>query len=97
LAGPSPGSRQVERGVRSVDKFSVLVDIAQLLKTSVETLVGTRMEYVPNGKTPVDGIDAVAGVLTAYLTAYLGLARAELTSSTIRLDDAARTCRRSAR
>src|SRR6266545_4029838 len=54
---------QVERGVRSVDKFSVLVDIAQVLKTSVETLVGTRMEYAPNGDAPVDGIDAVAAAL----------------------------------
>jgi hypothetical protein len=71
LAGSSPGSRQVERGVRSVDKFSVLVDIAQLLKTSFETLVGARMGYVPNGDAPVDGIDAVATALTAYL----GLAR----------------------
>ena len=52
LAGPSPGSRQVERGARSVDKFSVLVDIAQVLKTSVESLVGTRLEYAPNGDAP---------------------------------------------
>ncbi len=77
---------QVERGVRSVDKFSVLVDIGQVLKTNVETLVGTRMEYAPNGDGPVDGIDAVA----AALTAYPGLARQELTSSPISLDDAER-------
>jgi transcriptional regulator with XRE-family HTH domain len=77
---------QVERGVRSVDKFSVLVDIAQVLKTNVETLVGTRMEYAPNGDAPVDGIDAVA----AALTAYPGLAHEELTNSTISLDDAER-------
>lgn len=57
---------QVERGVRSVDKFSVLVDIAQMLKTNVETLVGTRMEYAPNGDRPVDGIDAVRAALASY-------------------------------
>jgi transcriptional regulator with XRE-family HTH domain len=77
---------QVERGVRSIDKFSVLVDIAQVLKTNVETLVGTRMEYAPNGDAPVDGIDAVV----AALTAYPGLAHEELTSSTINLSDAER-------
>jgi transcriptional regulator with XRE-family HTH domain len=57
---------QVERGVRSVDKFSVLVDIAQVLKTDVETLVGTRMEYAPNGDTHVDGIDRVGAALASY-------------------------------
>lgn len=77
---------QVERGVRSVDKFSVLVDIAQVLKTNVETLVGTRMEYAPNGDAPVEGIDMVA----AALTAYPGLATGDPRDSTIHLDDAQR-------
>jgi transcriptional regulator with XRE-family HTH domain len=57
---------QVERGVRSVDRFSVLVDIAQVLKTNVQTLAGTRLEYAPNGDVPVDGIEAVAAALTVY-------------------------------
>jgi transcriptional regulator with XRE-family HTH domain len=75
---------QVERGVRPVDKFSVLVDIAQVLKTNVETLVGNRMEYAPNGDAPVAGIDAVA----AALSAYPALAHEDLSSPTISLDDA---------
>ncbi len=57
---------QVERGVRSVDRFSVLVDIAQVLKTNVQTLAGTRMEYAPNGDAHVDGIDDMSAALTAY-------------------------------
>jgi transcriptional regulator with XRE-family HTH domain len=57
---------QVERGVRSVDRFSVLVDIAQVLKTNVQTLAGTRMEYTPNGDMHVEGLDAVGAALTAY-------------------------------
>lgn len=57
---------QVERGVRTVDRFSVLVDIAQVLKTNVQTLAGTRLEYAPNGDVQVDGIDAVAAALTVY-------------------------------
>jgi transcriptional regulator with XRE-family HTH domain len=77
---------QVERGVRSVDKFSVLVDIAQVLKTNVETLVGTRMEYAPNGDAPIAGIDAVA----AALTAYPALAHEDLASPTLSVDDTER-------
>jgi transcriptional regulator with XRE-family HTH domain len=57
---------QVERGVRSVDRFSVLVDIAQVLKTNVQTLAGTRLEYAPNGDVQVEGLDAVAAALTVY-------------------------------
>src|SRR4051794_14943828 len=57
---------QVERGVRSVDRFSVLVDIAQVLKTNVQTLAGTRMEFAPNGDTHVEGLDDVAVALTNY-------------------------------
>lgn len=57
---------QVERGVRTVDRFSVLVDIAQVLRTNVQTLAGTRMEYAPNGDEHVDGIDAVMTALTVY-------------------------------
>jgi transcriptional regulator with XRE-family HTH domain len=57
---------QVERGVRSVDRFSVLVDIAQVLKTNVQTLAGTRMEYAPNGDAYVEGLDAVGAALTVY-------------------------------
>jgi transcriptional regulator with XRE-family HTH domain len=57
---------QVERGVRSVDRFSVLVDIAQVLKTNVETLAGTRMEFAPNGDPQVDGVDAVSTALATY-------------------------------
>jgi transcriptional regulator with XRE-family HTH domain len=43
---------QVERGVRSVDKFSVLVYTSQVLKTNIETLVDTRLENTPNGRAP---------------------------------------------
>jgi transcriptional regulator with XRE-family HTH domain len=57
---------QVERGVRSVDSFSVLVDVAQVLKTNVQTLAGTRLEYAPNGDIQVDGLDAVSAALAVY-------------------------------
>ena len=57
---------QVERGVRSVDRFSVLVDIAQVLKTNVQTLAGTRLQYAPNGDVHIEGIEEVAAALCAY-------------------------------
>lgn len=80
---------QVERGVRTVDRFSVLVDIAQVLKTNVQTLAGTRMEFAPNGDEHVDGIDAV---MTA-LTVYPSLARrGERTEVELDLDDIDRQC-----
>src|SRR6266700_1165803 len=78
---------QVERGVRSVDKFSVLVDIAQVLKTNVQTLAGTRMQYSPNGDTPIAGVDNVIAALTAYPS--FG---ATDTSTTNRSEDIERLC-----
>ena len=78
---------QVERGVRTVDRFSVLVDIAQVLKTNVQTLAGTRMEYAPNGDEHVDGIDAVTSALTVYPSIAPTKERTELT-----LDDIERQC-----
>jgi transcriptional regulator with XRE-family HTH domain len=78
---------QVERGVRSVDRFSVLVDIAQVLKTNVETLAGTRMQFAPNGDPQVDGIDAVSAALAKYpalITAH--------SSSRESLDNVERLC-----
>lgn len=57
---------QVERGIRSVDKYSVLIDIAAVLKTDVETLAGRPISLAPNGgSTPTD-LGAVRTALEAY-------------------------------
>jgi len=40
---------QVERGIRSVDKLSVLIDVAKVLKVNVETLSGQPFSLAPNG------------------------------------------------
>jgi transcriptional regulator with XRE-family HTH domain len=46
---------QVERGVRSVDRLSVLLDMAQVLHVDVESLTGRPWQYAPNGSsTPTD-------------------------------------------
>ncbi len=67
LAGRSESwLSQVERGIRSVDRLSVLVDIAKILKTDVETLSGRRMEFAPNGDPELDGMERVREALSAY-------------------------------
>lgn len=57
---------QVERGIRSVDKLSVLMDIAKLLDVDVAALSGKPWRYAPNGGAHVDDIDAIRDALTGY-------------------------------
>jgi transcriptional regulator with XRE-family HTH domain len=40
---------QVERGIRSVDRLSVLLDLARVLRVDVEALLGRPWQYAPNG------------------------------------------------
>lgn len=40
---------QVERGIRSVDRLSVLLDIARVLHVEVEALIGRPWDIAPNG------------------------------------------------
>lgn len=62
---------QVERGIRSVDRLSVLIDVARVLKTDVETLAGHQMAYAPNGQPELGSMDEIRDALSAY--AGLGL------------------------
>lgn len=57
---------QVERGTRSVDRLSVLIDIARVLRTTVETLTGYRIELPPNGEPELDGLEDIRAALSAY-------------------------------
>jgi hypothetical protein len=56
----------VERGIRSVDKLSVLIDIAKVLHVKVETLSGQPFSLAPNGEPDLDGMDAIQEALGAY-------------------------------
>ena len=47
---------QVERGVRSVDRLSVLLDLARVLHVEVEALTGRPWRYAPNGCALADGL-----------------------------------------
>ncbi len=64
---------QVERGVRSIDRLSVLLDLARVLRVDVEALTGRPWQYAPNGSMLADGLTAVRRVLTSY-AALLGQA-----------------------
>jgi transcriptional regulator with XRE-family HTH domain len=57
---------QVERGVRSVDRLSVLLDMARVLHVEVESLTGRPWQYAPNGSSVVDGLDEVRRFFSRY-------------------------------
>jgi transcriptional regulator with XRE-family HTH domain len=57
---------QVERGIRSVDKLSVLVDIAKILHVKVETLSGQPFSLAPNGEPELDGMATIQSALGSY-------------------------------
>src|SRR3954462_10433749 len=57
---------QVERGVRSVDRLSVLLDLAKVLHVEVEALTGQQWQYAPNGNPVVDGLDGVRRFFARY-------------------------------
>lgn len=57
---------QVERGIRSVDRLSVLIDMAKILHVDVESLIGRPWQLAPNGGAVAQGLDAVRQVMTRY-------------------------------
>lgn len=63
---------QVERGVRSVDRLSVLLDISRVLRVEVEALTGRAWQFAPNGGPMLDGLDGVRRFFSRY-DALLGV------------------------
>ena len=57
---------QVERGLRSVDRLSVLLDMSRVLHVDVQALIGRPWQYAPNGDPAVDGLDEVRRFFTRY-------------------------------
>jgi transcriptional regulator with XRE-family HTH domain len=41
---------QVERGIRSVDRLSILIDMAKILHVEFESLTGRPWQLAPNGE-----------------------------------------------
>ena len=50
---------QVERGIRPIDRLSVLVDIAHVLKVNVTDLTGQPFSLAPNGSFENDAVHAI--------------------------------------
>jgi transcriptional regulator with XRE-family HTH domain len=59
---------QVERGIRSVDRLSVLLDMARVLDVDVESLTGKPWKFAPNGPVLLEGIGGLRTMLTRYGT-----------------------------
>lgn len=57
---------QVERGIRSVDRLSVLLDLSKILRVEVDTLIGRPWQFAPNGGPMVDGLEEIRQVLSRY-------------------------------
>src|SRR3954462_12735319 len=57
---------QVERGVRSIDRLSVLLDLARVLHVEVDALTGRPGQLAPNGNAIAGGLSDVRAVLTTY-------------------------------
>lgn len=57
---------QVERGIRSADRLSTLVDLAEILHVDVADLVGRPWRLAPNGGVLIGGLDEVRKALTTY-------------------------------
>jgi transcriptional regulator with XRE-family HTH domain len=57
---------QVERGIRSVDKLSVLLDLAKVLDVDAEQLTGRAWELAPNGGAISGGLSEIRQVFTRY-------------------------------
>lgn len=57
---------QVERGVRSVDKMSVILDLSRVLDVEAQELTGAPWQLAPNGGPKVGDIGSIRGVLTRY-------------------------------
>jgi len=57
---------QVERGIRSVDRLSVLLDLSKVLHVEVDALTGRPWHLAPNGGPLVEGLGNVRQVLSRY-------------------------------
>jgi transcriptional regulator with XRE-family HTH domain len=57
---------QVERGVRSVDSLSVVLDMSRVLHVDVQRLIGRPWQYAPNGDPAAEGLDELRAFFTRY-------------------------------
>jgi transcriptional regulator with XRE-family HTH domain len=65
---------QVERGIRHVDRLSIIIRLGQVLRVTVEDLTGQPFSLAPNGGAEYQAIPALRAALTDYevIPAMLG-------------------------
>lgn len=74
---------QVERGVRSVDRLPVLMDLADVLHVEVEALLGRPWKLAPNGSSSPDELGDVRRYLNGYSHLF-GIERDDVSVSDLR-------------
>jgi transcriptional regulator with XRE-family HTH domain len=57
---------QVERGIRSVDRMSVILDLASVLHVKVTDLTGQPLSLAPNGGVDFDPVADIRHALLPY-------------------------------
>jgi transcriptional regulator with XRE-family HTH domain len=57
---------QVERGIRSVDRMSVMLDLASVLHVKVTELTGQPLSLAPNGGVDFDPVADIRHALLPY-------------------------------
>lgn len=57
---------QMERGVRSVDRLSVLLDMSRVLHVDVDSLVGRPWDLAPNGSQEGDDLAGIRNYFARY-------------------------------
>jgi integrase/recombinase XerD len=60
------GLSQVERGIRSVENWRVILDLSDVLQCDPRDLVGQPLNLAPNGGVPFPALDDLRGLLTGY-------------------------------
>ena len=57
---------QVERGIRSVDRFSTILELSKVLKVEVVELTGRRFSLAPNGGLHYAAVEQIRKALVQY-------------------------------
>jgi hypothetical protein len=59
--------------LRPVDRLSVLLDLARILRVDIQALTGITLRYAPNGHAPAGGLDDLRRAVTRYDQLVTGL------------------------
>jgi transcriptional regulator with XRE-family HTH domain len=68
---------QVERGVRSVDRLSTIIELSRVLRVPVIDLTGRPLSLAPNGGAHFEAVDGLRRALMSYSAIPAALDQAE--------------------